>query len=349
MAKERSGPIRGARPITPGDLDTLWKGEKYREVANRTKYLVRNQLEVPSQIHKAYLRLKERGGDWRTASNEEIFHILGDIPPSWDLPTVFKRRPVPPLESEYHDFMDRIDRCEKAYLGYDGDCEGGRFLDMLNDARNNTSPDSFYQRLRQAGITVKQVIHFASHTTLPYHLLPVYANDHRASRAPGIVTHRRNVFVADLAMFLGKMQESRHKGVSHTSFDTPSADDEYISKGVMKVDRHTFLLDTSLNGGILRAVQEAGHRPAVIMTYFTFWPDGRDQDEKALANVYASDYGITHWLTEYYNIYYRAPGNGFVDCSPTIYIRKPEPGLPLMQRVVDHVVQGDKPRYRGPK
>jgi len=61
MSKE----IRGARPITPGDLIND------SDILHRTKYLVTNQLEIPSHVYRAYLRLKERGGNWRTASDEE--------------------------------------------------------------------------------------------------------------------------------------------------------------------------------------------------------------------------------------------------------------------------------------
>ncbi len=62
---------------------------------------------------------------------------------------------------------------------------------------------------------------------------------------------------------------------------------EYIRKDVMKVNCGTFLIDTTLNSGLLRAVQECGFMPAVIMTYFAFWRDGKDQDKKALDDVYA--------------------------------------------------------------
>ncbi len=71
MPLKISGPILGARPITPGDFDNLSGRDIDREKVNRTKYLVKNQLEVPSHIYKAYQRLKESGGDWRTAKNEE--------------------------------------------------------------------------------------------------------------------------------------------------------------------------------------------------------------------------------------------------------------------------------------
>ncbi len=60
-----------------------------------------------------------------------------------------------------------------------------------------------------------------------------------------------------------------------------------IRAGIMKVNSHTLLVDMTLNSGLLQAVQECEYKPAVIMTYFTFWRDGKDQDKEALAKVYA--------------------------------------------------------------
>ena len=35
-----------------------------------------------------------------------------------------------------------------------------------------------------------------------------------------------------------------------------------------------------------------------------------------------SEYNTTHWLSQYYDLYSRPRGSGFVTCEPTIYIRK---------------------------
>ncbi len=35
-----------------------------------------------------------------------------------------------------------------------------------------------------------------------------------------------------------------------------------------------------------------------------------------------SEYGPTHWLSQYYDVFSRPRGSGFVTGEPTIYIRK---------------------------
>jgi hypothetical protein len=122
-------------------------------------------------------------------------------------------------------------------------------------------------------------------------LFLVKDSGHHAGFAPWVVKNRRDVFASDIARFLEESQDNRFSKVSYTSFDVPPYTgrdkEEYIRRGVMKVNGGTFMLDTTLNSGLLRAVQECGYMPAVIMTYFTFWWDRRDQDKKALEDVYA--------------------------------------------------------------
>lgn len=266
--------------------------------------------------------------------------ILEDVPHSWDLPTRFDRVPRPHPESAYHDFVHRINRSENDFMSFDSDSGSTRFLAMTRDARN---PDtgSFYQRLRQANITIKNVLLFASPPLVvrekhrlsesaikaveeeetrakaarealdkenealaeenktpdndkkipSYHLLPVKDSDHHARYGPWLIKDRRDNFASDIARFLSKNPDNRSSNVLQASFDVPPYaghdKEEYIRKGVMKVNSSTFLFDTTLNSGLLQAVQECGFMPAVIMTYFTFWRDGRDQDQNALDNVYA--------------------------------------------------------------
>jgi hypothetical protein len=50
------------------------------------------------------------------------------------------------------------------------------------------------------------------------------------------------------------------------------------------------------------------------------------------ASFHLSDYGPTHWLTEYYEVFSRYAGCGFVTCYPTIYIRKAVPVVPQFKR-----------------
>jgi hypothetical protein len=50
----------------------------------------------------------------------------------------------------------------------------------------------------------------------------------------------------------------------------------------MRIDTRTLVFDTTLNGSILQAIQEANFKPAVIVREFTFWRDGADEDGAAL-------------------------------------------------------------------
>ena len=68
---EDGQPIPGARPIRPGDLEGLWRGQKQQEITQRARYLVNDDLEEPPHIRQARMILQQNGGDWRTASEDE--------------------------------------------------------------------------------------------------------------------------------------------------------------------------------------------------------------------------------------------------------------------------------------
>ncbi|KAL2118806.1 hypothetical protein VTJ04DRAFT_5765 [Mycothermus thermophilus] len=332
--------IPGARPIRPGDLDGLWLQERRDEIIKRVKYLVHDDLEEPPHILAARRELYARGGNWRDASDKEILSILSTLPSPLFETKLWKRHPTPPpTGSEYWDLMARIQHAELAFYGYDSRSPGGAFLHMLRDARRDARPDSFYQRLRRAGISIDRIVHFTRRT--------VAHPDAPLTAALGYkLEEKRRLFVGDMARFLAQMQGGGGAGQSggeipHATFVVPpgrgrrvaagsetttgNADpDAFIDEGILKIDSHTLVFDTTLNGSVLQAVKEGGFKPAVIIKQLTFWSDEADQDTEALENATTAEYNVSHWLTQYYDVYDRYPGSGsgFVSCYPTIYIRK---------------------------
>ncbi|KAL2266791.1 hypothetical protein VTJ83DRAFT_6143 [Remersonia thermophila] len=319
--------IPGARPIRPGDLDGLWAQERRHEIVERVKYLVNDDLEEPPHILAARRALYARGKTWRDASDDEILHILDTLPRTLFESKVWKRHPPPPASSEYYDLVTRIHRSELHFYGYDSRSPGGRLLYMLRDARLDPCPASFYQRLKQAGISIDRVAHFTRRT--------VTRADTPLMSLPYKLEDKRRLFVGDMARFLARMQGKSGGEIPHATFVVPPGigragqegkagddDDAWIEEGILKMDSRTLLLDTTMNSSLLQAVREAGLRPAVIIKQFTFWPDRTDEDTTALEKMAVAEYNTTHWLTQYYGVYERHPGSGFVSCNPTIYIRK---------------------------
>ncbi|KAK4155990.1 hypothetical protein C8A00DRAFT_31152 [Chaetomidium leptoderma] len=310
----RITPIPGARPLTPGDLDGLTATEKHDEVVARIKYLVNDRLEEPPHIRRVREIINGMGLDWSTASDEKILSVLEQrVPKPLFHSTFWKRWPQPTPDSGYHELMTRIHRAELDYYGVDSTSLGGTFLHMLRDARSNPDPASFYQRLRKAELSIGKIMHFTRKT--------VPGGDVQRLSLPYKLEAKRTYFVGDMAAFLGKMRGSR-RAIPHATFEIPPDNDTHIKDGIMEIDSNTFLFDTTLNNSVLQAIQEANFLPAVIMKQLTFWHDGADEDAEALKDLYSMDYKTTHWLTEYYDVYSRHPGSGFVTCSPTIYIRK---------------------------
>ena len=156
---------------------------------------------------------------------------------------------------------------------------------MLRDCRDDLSPTSFSQRLKQSGLTLNKVVHFTRSTILGGNVarlsLPIRLED------------RRRLFVSDTARFLHHMQQDPHSklpslpraALPQETYELPSGSDglrRAVEKGVLKLDAHSFVLDTTLNNSVLQLIQEAGRKPAVIMRQLTFWQDGADQDPTSL-------------------------------------------------------------------
>ena len=304
---EDGQPIPGARPIRPGDLEGLWRGQKQQEIAQRARYLVNDDLEEPPHIRQARIILQQKGGDWRTASEDEyvpfplttiphgdnatnpltqvsIIKILDQLPRALFESNSWPRRPHPPPTSPYHDLMTRIHQSELQFYGFDSTSPGGTFLHMLRDARTDPSPASFYRRLRRANLTITKVVHFTRDTVLsgPVQRLSL----------PLRLEVRRNLFVADLARFLALMQkrsiipgDGAPEPLPLVTYAVPDARERYLEEGILKLEGGSFVYDTTLNGSVLRVIREADVRPAVIMKELVFWRDGADQDAEAAARA----------------------------------------------------------------
>ncbi|KAK4120612.1 hypothetical protein N657DRAFT_579424 [Parathielavia appendiculata] len=282
-------PIPGARPLRPGDLDGFWPQQKHDEIVKRVRYLVHDDLEEPPHIHKARQILKQRGVDWREANDKEIFNILEQLPRPPFHSKFWKREPPPAKTSEYHDILQRVHLAELQYYGFDSTSPSGKFLYNIRDAKQDPDPSSFYQQLKQAGVSIDKIVHFTRKTAR--------SSDVQLLSLPYRIEERREHFLGDL-------------------------------------------------GSVLQAIQEADFRPGVIIKEFTFWRDGVDQDAEALVRVSWIDYTTTHWLTQYYNVFQRHPGSGFVTCSPTIYIKKRRTLMQALKRSASTLVSRDSSRLR---
>lgn len=179
--------------------------------------------------------------------------------------------------------MDRIHQSEYNFYSPDDKSAGGSLLYMIRDARLNTDPDSFGQRLRQAGISISKVTGFTTE----------YTEAGLASK----IRDQRQYFVEDLAKFLKEMKGS-HGKLPHEIHEIPlplkpdayytergkepPKEDDYINKGILTINKGTLVVDTTFNNTILELIQESGRKPGIIIKEFTFWRDGDDEDVESL-------------------------------------------------------------------
>ncbi|KAL2260014.1 hypothetical protein VTK26DRAFT_6123 [Humicola hyalothermophila] len=307
--------ILGARPIGPGDLDDLWGGQKQKEIINRAKYIIHGNLEEPPHIREAWKILRARGRDWVTASEDEICEIIDNLPSRLFGAKIWTTSPWPKAqEHEFADITKRIFAAEWSfYLA--GDSPAGHLFYMIHQANNNNDPQSFGQRVNRAGISINKVMHFTRNV--------VYrSNDITALSKPFKIDEKAEVLAGDFPRALKSMQDG-FRDIPLQTYKIPTRnDDRYITEGILNIDSQTLVFDTTLNNSVLQVIKEADLRPGIIIKELTFWRDGDDQDTERLANVSYLDYGVTHWLTEHYDVFSRPRGGGFVTCSPTIYIRK---------------------------
>ncbi|KAG7284996.1 hypothetical protein NEMBOFW57_009614 [Staphylotrichum longicolle] len=285
-------PIPGASPIRPGDLDGLLLHQRKKEIVDRTRYLVSDTLEEPPHIQVARKKLQAQGGDWRTAPEAEILNIINSIHPRelYDMiPVTHPLKPAPSPSSSSHALLARIRQSQAHY--YDIFSPNSPTSLFLSDLQTPLAPDSLPARLRHAGITITKVVHF---THPPPSAASVAGGGNKLTRTPTAAKtdqlgRNRRLFALDVARFLAEAQGAREGAVPHATYVVPLAhthdDDAYVVEGIMKLDRGSFVLDTTMNGGVARAICEAGVRPGVVMREFAFWRDGVDEDGEALRKV----------------------------------------------------------------
>lgn len=189
---------------------------------------------------------------------------------------MWKRSPKAPPDSDVYELIKRILISESVFYGNDSASPGGRLLYMIRDARKDPNHKSLWHQLNQAGVTIDKVINFTRKTLL--------GGDPQNLSLPLRLDERRELFVADLARFMGEMR-GRRRELPHTTYEIPAKDNRYIEEGIMKIDSHTLVFDTTFNSTVLQAIQEAGLKPGIIIMQLTFWPDGADADPGSAKGV----------------------------------------------------------------
>ncbi|KAH6847806.1 hypothetical protein B0I37DRAFT_354498 [Chaetomium sp. MPI-CAGE-AT-0009] len=236
MTKETEKPPQpGAQRLGPGHFEGAWPGERRQDIVDRVKYLVRgDKIEEPPHILAARLALKDAGKDWQYVQKEEIWDILvkqsGRLfqGGSWEM-----RSP------EYKELVARIYKTQMDFYGHHDGSGSGKFLEALRDP--SSSP--LCQQLSKAGITINKILHFTRE--------PV-KDGHRA--LIDRIKQKRRYFFGDVASELGKAQ--RKGKIEYTTYELPleiTGNHECIS-GILGIDQHTFLVDTTLNSSFLQAV-----------------------------------------------------------------------------------------------
>jgi hypothetical protein len=125
---------------------------------------------------------------------------------------------------------------------------------------------SFRGRLKEHSIVLDKVVHFGR-VDAPGEVCP-----YSSSAAMGDARRR---FVESVARCLG---------IQRVSYYVPPGEGEYL-EGIMKIDKHTLVFDTTFNNSILKVIQEANLEPGVIIKQFRFWRDEADEDVETLKIV----------------------------------------------------------------
>ncbi|KAK4237125.1 hypothetical protein C8A03DRAFT_34938 [Achaetomium macrosporum] len=310
--------LPGGRPLRPGDLDNLSPQQKHDEIVKRAKYLVNDDVVVPAHIQTAHMAILQAGRLWQYESQEKIYQSISNLP--YPVPSVsdhiWKRGPQPPSDSLYLDLIPRIHDEELRFYDFrpmSNVFNGTHFLNMLRA----THRMSFRGRLNEHGVIIDKVVHFGRKA------VPGEASEFLGIAPPTpTMEDKRRMFVWSVAWTLGV------QAVTHY---VPPHDDKYLEEGIIKIDKHTLVFDTTFNNSILRVIQEANLNPGVIIKQFRYWRDGADEDARYMDHVRITEYGPTHWLTEYYEVFSSHPGSGFVACYPAIYIQKRIPVKPVFK------------------
>lgn len=210
------------------------------------------------------------------------------------IPVTHPLKPAPSPSSSSHALLARIRQSQAHY--YDIFSPNSPSSLFLSHLQNPLALDSLPARLRHAGITITKVVHF-THPPPSAAAAAAGGGGNKLTRTPTAAKtdqlgRNRRLFALDVARFLAEAQGAREGAVPHATYVVPPPaaaaaddDDTYVVEGIMKLDRGSFVLDTTMNGGVARAICEAGVRPGVVMREFAFWRDGVDEDGEALRKV----------------------------------------------------------------
>ncbi|KAK4175205.1 hypothetical protein QBC36DRAFT_355344 [Triangularia setosa] len=288
-----------ARPIRPGELDSYSSHGRRKEVVSRADYLVQNYLEVPPHIQAAHDTITKQGEDWATVEEERICNIINSLPPGLTERKIYKRdnltEPNPETEPGYYEIMRRILLSESLFYGVDPQSPANHILEQFR--LPSTTPGSFKNQLQQAGVSITTLFTFTRAVSHSAKRKKKIGSDEppdptpSSSRPPSTEPtgdmhwlalqhqnhHRQSYFVSDMARFL-RAKPDGHTTLKHTTFSIPdsAAPHDYLDKGVLKINPHTLIFDTTLNNTLLKLIQELDVKPGVIVKEFCFWPDGED-------------------------------------------------------------------------
>ncbi|KAK4183611.1 hypothetical protein QBC35DRAFT_393509 [Podospora australis] len=279
--RQTGTPHPGARPLHSEELDGFWQGDRDKEIINRGDYLVRNHLEVPPHIIKAYYKIKEEGLDWCRASETTICRVIDSLPPRLFESQVWRREdltePCRVTDPAYYDIMQRISRSEQEFLSVDRDSASTRLLENIREPAS--TPHSFKWHLKQAGVSIDRIFNFTNSVCK-------FMAKADGGREPAEATwpilqfqnqHRRKYLMKDMARYL-RSKPNGHSELPHTTFFIPDTEDPhlFLEEGILKINARTLVYDTTHNNNLLKLLQEVDIRPGVIIKQFTFWRDGDD-------------------------------------------------------------------------
>ncbi|KAK4225224.1 hypothetical protein QBC38DRAFT_369247 [Podospora fimiseda] len=269
--------LKGARPLTPGELDGYWKDSKRKEIIERGLYLVQNHLEVPPHIKGAYEHILEiqDGHDWTQAGTKYICGIIDSLPHRLFDTYIYKRKdlrePDPETSPAYYDIMRRLLLAEHEFYSTHAESVGGNLLKQIQLSSSHRG--SFKHHLKHSGVSIDKILHFSRTVCI----------NRYSETWPSLqyqLENRRRFFLLDIARYL----VSKHatvEDIARGEYYIPGGanPDAYIEEGFMSINLRTLVFDTTLNSSLIRLMVETGMKPGVIIKTLTFWRDG-DDDER---------------------------------------------------------------------
>ncbi|KAK0710380.1 hypothetical protein B0T21DRAFT_376512 [Apiosordaria backusii] len=196
--------------------------------------------------------------------------------------------------------MRRILLSESLFYGVDTQSPANHILEKFR--LPSTNPDSFKYHLQQGGISITSLTTFTRTVSTAAKKTKKLPSDKPPDPSPSSPSnppskddpteprgdmhwialqhqnyHRQSYFVSDMARFL-RPKPDGHTTLKHLTFSLPdsSAPHDYLDKGVLKINSHTLVFDTTLNNTLLKLIQELDVKPGVIIKELCFWRDGED-------------------------------------------------------------------------